>query len=81
MAQVVVTRGCQITLTKEIREKLAIREGDRVTVNTLGHLAIIAKRDPDVWDRAGDFLPEDFNRVLQDLRKDARERLDRLGIA
>lgn len=81
MPQVVVTRGCQITLTKDVREKLGIREGDVVTVNTLGDMAIITKRDPSVWRKAGGFLPEDFEEVLAKSRASALERLRRLGIA
>ena len=81
MPTVVVTRGSQITLTKEVREKLHVKEGDRVTVNTIGRVALISKQDPTVWDRAGDFLPEDFEATMAALRADTTERLRRLGIA
>lgn len=79
MPQVVVTRGSQITLTRDVREKLGIREGDVVTVNTLGGMVLITKRDPDAWRRSGDFLPENFAKTLKSLRSDARERFKRLG--
>jgi AbrB family looped-hinge helix DNA binding protein len=81
MPTVVVTRRSQITLTKEVREKLHVKEGDRVTINTIGRVALIAKQDPTVWDRAGDFLPEDFEKTMTALRVDTTERLRRLGIA
>lgn len=81
MAQTIVTRGSQITLTKEVREKLGIREGDVVTVNALGGMVVITKRDPAAWRRTRDFLPERFDKVLAALRKDGRERLRRLGVA
>lgn len=81
MAQSVVTRGSQITLTKEVRDKLGIREGDVVTVNTLGGMVVITKRDPAAWRRSKGFLPERFEGVLAALRADERERLRRLGVA
>lgn len=81
MTTVVVTRGSQITLTKDIREKLGIKEGDTVTINAIGHAALITKRDPTVWRRVGDFLPPDFERTLASLREDTTDRLRRLGIA
>lgn len=80
MPQVVVTRGAQITLAKEVRDKLGIREGDVVNVNALGNMAIITKRDPGVWRRLGRFLPEDFEDVLRETREASRERFDRLGL-
>lgn len=80
MPQVVVTRGAQITLSKEVRDRLGIREGDVVTVNTFGDVAVISKRDPAVWREVSDFLPERFEKVLADLRGDARERHKRLGL-
>lgn len=79
MPQVVVTRGAQITLTKDVRDKLGIREGDIVTVNTLGDMAIITKRDPAAWRRTADFLPENFSRTLAGLRGTSKERYERLG--
>lgn len=80
MPQVIVTRGAQITLAKEVRDKLGIREGDVVTVNTLGNMAIITKRDPDVWRKLGRFLPDDFEDVLRETREASRERFERLGL-
>jgi AbrB family looped-hinge helix DNA binding protein len=81
MAKVTVTRGSQITLTRAVREKLGIKEGDVVTVNTLGGLAVIAKQDPAAWRRAKEFLPERFERTLERIRSDSSERLKRLGLA
>lgn len=80
MPRIVVTRGSQITLTKDVREKLGIREGDVVTLNTLGRIAIVAKRDPAVWRRLGRFLPEDFEEILREAREASRERFGRLGL-
>lgn len=80
MTQVVVTRGSQITLTKEVRDKLGIREGDTVVVNTLGGIAIIAKRDPKSWRKLGGFLPPNFEDTLKKIRSDSTKRLRRLGI-
>lgn len=75
-----VTRGSQITLTKEIREKAGIREGDRVMLNVVGNTIVVAKRDPSVFDRVGRFLPDNFEEILKKMRTDDRERLKRLGV-
>jgi len=59
MAETRVTRGGQITLTKDIREKLDIREGDKVRINVIGDMAFVSKKDPSAFDKH-DFLPESF---------------------
>lgn len=76
----VVTRGSQITLTKEVREKVGIREGDRVILNVVGGNIIVAKRDPSVFENIKGFLPENFDEIMKKMRTDSRERLKRLGI-
>ena len=76
----IVTRGNQITLTKYIREKLHIKEGDRLTLNIQGTMLTISKRDSKVFDDFEEFLPERFESTLKKLRSDERERLKRLGI-
>ncbi len=80
MAEVVVTRNHQVTLTKDVRERLGIREGDRVTINTLGDVAIVTKRDPGVWRDGERFLPDTFHAILERNRQDPRERLEDLGL-
>lgn len=70
MTEVVVTRNHQMTLTKDIREKLGIREGDRVIVNVLGDVAMITKQDPGAFRGEASFLPEDFEAALSALRGD-----------
>lgn len=81
MTTVTVTRGSQITLTKDVRDRLGIKEGDLITINTIGRSALITKRDPTVWRRSGDFLPPHFEKTLASLRADTSERLRRLGIS
>ncbi len=78
--QTVVTRGSQITLTKRIRDKLGIREGDTVILNISGNTLTVSKRDPKVFDDFEDFLPSNFEEVLRKTRSDQAERLKRLGI-
>lgn len=80
MSEVVVTRNGQITLSKEIRQKLDIDEGDYVIVNLAGDSILISKKDPAVWDRIESFLPADFPRVLTQIRGNTEKRLKRLGI-
>ena len=75
-----VTRGNQITLTKEIREKLHIKEGDKVILNLQGGVLMVSKRDSKVFDNFKEFLPERFGVVLKKIRSDEKERLKRLGV-
>lgn len=80
MSEVVVTRNHQVTLTKDVREKLGIREGDRVIVNVLGNVALITKRDSRAFRDSGSFLPDDFDEFLEGSRGDSEERLGDLGL-
>lgn len=80
MAEVVVTRNGQITLTKDVRDKIHVTEGDRIIINTLGSTALISKRDPAAFDKHG-FLPDNFSKTLHTIRTFSwNERLKRLGI-
>ena len=78
--ETIVTRGGQITLTKGIREKMKIREGDKVILNIVGDTVMVSKRDPNIFDKFNDFLPERFDKTLAKIRSDERERLKKLGI-
>ena len=80
MTEVVVTRAGQITLTKDVREKLNIREGDIVVINTTGSTVTISKRNPAVFDKVRPFLPEHFETILKKIRTAPTARLKRLGI-
>lgn len=80
LAIVTVTRNAQVTIPKKIREVLGIREGDRVTIRVEGERVVLEKVTEDIWLDCTDFLPEDFERVLEKLRKNSRERFKRLGI-
>lgn len=77
MTEVTVTRGSQITLKKGVREKLGIEEGDTVTVNVNGDQIIITKKDPEAFETEG-FLSEDFEKVMEDVRKDSTDRLEKV---
>ena len=78
--ETIVTRGSQITLTKDIREKLDIKEGDRLVLNIQCGTLMISKRDSAVFDKFKEFLPEKFEHTLKKIRLDEKERLRRLGI-
>ncbi|MHA1713440.1 MAG: AbrB/MazE/SpoVT family DNA-binding domain-containing protein [Candidatus Ranarchaeia archaeon] len=80
MSEVVVTRNGQITLTKDIRDKLNIREGDTVILNAMDNLVIVTKRDPAVFEKPLDFLPDNYSKILNQIRKDFDERFKKLGI-
>lgn len=81
MTEVVVTRNHQVTLTKDVRDKLGIREGDRVIVNVLGDSALLTKRDPGAFRESSPFLPEDFEDTLEELREGTEDRFEDLGLA
>ena len=76
----IVTRGSQITLTKDVRERAGIKEGDRVSVNIEGSTILISKKNPKIFDEIEGFLPENFNSILKKIRSDEKERLKRLGV-
>ncbi len=80
MSEVIVTRSGQITLTREIREKLDIKIGDTIILNTMGETVIVTKKDSSVFER-GNFLPDNFTKILGEIRKTPiTNRLKRLGI-
>jgi AbrB family looped-hinge helix DNA binding protein len=76
MAEVKVTRGSQITLTQEVREKIDVEEGDKVVLNVLDGQIMVSKKDPEAFETEG-FLPEDFEQSLREMRRDSRDRLER----
>lgn len=78
--QTIVTRGGQITLTKEIRDRLGIREGDKVILNVSGRSVMVSKRDPKIFDDFESFLPANFDKMLRSFRHDEKARLKKLGI-
>ena len=80
MATTKVTRGGQITLTKDVREKLGIKEGDKLILHVSDRSIIVTKRDPKVFDEVSGFLPDNFDEILKKIRSDSNERLKRLGI-
>ena len=79
MTTVTVTRHAQITIPKKIREALGIREGETVDVSLNNETIIVRKSLPKIKDFR-DFLPQDFDMVLEKMKKDSRERLKNLGI-
>ncbi len=80
MTEVLVTRGGQITLTKDVREKMHIVVGDIVVINVLGDAVVVTKKDPKAFEKS-DFLPESFSKTLKEIRSFSWEgRLKRLGI-
>lgn len=75
-----MTRNAQITIPKQIRDALAIAEGDRVTMRVEADRIVVQKVEEDVWSDCTDFLPEDFAKVLTKIRADSRSRFKRLGL-
>lgn len=80
MTTVVVKRGGQITLTKNVRERLGVKAGDALTINTIGRTAVITKQDPTFWRRPVRYLPPRFEKTLEALRADTAERLRRFRV-
>lgn len=80
MTEVMVTRGGQITLTKDVREKLGIKEGDIILLNIEGDTALVSKKNPKIFE-THDFLPENFEKTLRRMRTFSyTDRLKRQGI-
>lgn len=77
MSEVKVTRGSQITLTQEVREKIGVKEGDKVVLNVVDGQIMVTKKDPEAFETEG-FLPEDFEKSLEEMRKDSSDRLERI---
>lgn len=75
-----VTRGSQITLTKDVREKMHVKEGDSVILNLLGEVLMVSKRDAKVFDDFDSFLSSGFDKTLVKLRRNSQERLKKLGV-
>jgi antitoxin PrlF len=80
LVAITVTRNAQITIPKEIRKALGIDEGDRVRIRMEGGRIVVEKVEDEVWSDCTDFLPEDFEKVLANLRTDSRNRFKRLGL-
>lgn len=80
MSVVTVTRNSQVTIPKKIRESLGIKEGDKIIMRVEEGKVILEKVAEDVWLDCMDFLPENFEKILEKLRKDSRERFKRLGL-
>ncbi len=76
---VTVTRNAQITIPKVIREKLGIKEGDRVNVSLENEKVVLKKVKPSI-EEYHDFLPKDFESILEKLRTNSKSRFKRLGI-
>ena len=75
-----ITRNYQITIPKEIREKLKLKLGEEVMIHLEGERIIVQRLSEDVWDKCTDFLPENFEKILASLREDSTKRFKKLGI-
>lgn len=81
MCSVTVTRHSQVTIPKKIREAVGIEEGDRVQMTVVeGNRIVIEKASDDAWKDCTDFLPQDFNKVLNSIRADSTARFKKLGL-
>ena len=80
MSKTTITRNFQITIPKEIRESLNLKLGEKVIINLEGEKIIIQRISEDIWDKCSDFLPDNFEKILENTREDATKRFKRLGI-
>jgi len=80
MSKVTVTRNFQITIPKHIRDKLNITLGQKVSIHLEGDKIIIQKISDEIWEDCSDFLPDNFEKILKELRFDSINRFKRLGI-
>lgn len=80
MAETTVTRGGQITLTRDVREKLHIKEGDTILLNICGESVLISKKNPKAFENCN-FLPDNFSKTLKEMRKFSySKRLHKFGV-
>lgn len=77
MPTITVTRNAQITIPKELREKLGIKVGDTINIR-LDDSKIILELSETPFESG--FLPTGFDTVLKRLRTDSKDRFKRLGI-
>ncbi len=80
MVKVTITRNFQITIPKEVREKLKLNLGDQVLIHAEGNKIIVEPTSEDVWETCTDFLPDNFEKIQEKLREDATVRFKKLGI-
>ena len=80
MTETTVTRGGQITLTKDVREKLHIKEGDTVLLNLFGETILLSKKNPKAFE-THNFLPASFPKILKEMKHFSySKRLRKLGV-
>ena len=80
MAKTKITRNYQITIPKDIRDKLKLKLGEKITIHLEGEKIIIQRFSEDIWNECTDFLPENFDKIVANLREDATKRFKKLGI-
>ncbi len=80
MSKVIITRNYQITIPKEVRERLKLKLGDELLIHAEGNKIIVEPTSDDVWETCSDFLPENFEKIQEKIRVDATERFKKLGI-
>ncbi len=80
MSKVIITRNFQITIPKEVREKLKLSIGDQMLIHAEGLKIIVEPTSDDVWEICSDFLPENYEKIQEKLRADAADRFKKLGI-
>jgi len=80
MPVVIITRNYQITIPKQIREKLGLKEGDKVEIYQEGDRIVIKKLEKRELEELRDFLPENFDEILSRIRGSTMNRLKRLDV-
>jgi AbrB family looped-hinge helix DNA binding protein len=79
MEKTTITRNFQITIPREIREKLHLKQGEHLRMQVQEDHIIVERMEENVWD-THDFLPANFPEILDKLRTDETEKYKRLGI-
>jgi len=80
MIKTKLTRNFQITIPKKIRKKLNLKLGDNMIIHLEGDKIVITRFSEEIWENCTDFLPENFDKILANLREDSMKRFKRLGI-
>lgn len=68
MVMMTVTRNGQVTIPKEMREKLGIEEGTRVVMEERDGRILLRKGEYD-WSKHKQILADGFEETIKDIRK------------
>ena len=83
MPESIMTRKGQVTIPKDIRDRLGVKEGEKVLFVVRGHEIILKVVKGSILDLRGSVRPttrpEDFDKVRQSVKQTVARRVARHG--